>query len=116
MHNADLTAADIVFDMLPEGESDVKDLYEQDIKDGTRLLKHDLPLIGYIADKVDYPFYRMTFPLRKANSKNHWASHLLGRSNARIEEVWHELFFYESEKHYTRWDIKRYKRILHNRL
>jgi Ribosomal protein L11 methyltransferase (PrmA) len=116
MHNADLSEADVIFDMLPEGEYDVEDLYTQDIKNGARLLKHDLPLVGYIADKVDYPFYRMTFPLKKANNKNHWASHVLGKSNARIEDVWHELFFYEGVKHYTKWDIKRYNRILKIRL
>jgi hypothetical protein len=114
--NADLTDADIVFDMLPEREYDFEKLYQASIKKGTRLIKHDLPLIGFIADKIDYPFYRMTFPLKKTPSKNHWASHVLENDHSRIMDLWWELYYYEGERCYSKWDIKRFKRILKRRM
>jgi tRNA A58 N-methylase Trm61 len=55
--NANVFEADIIFDMLPESEHIVEKLYQSNIKKGTRLIKHDLPLIGFLADKIDYPFY-----------------------------------------------------------
>jgi hypothetical protein len=113
--NANLEEADVIFDMLPEDEGDFE-RYQTSIKNGTRLIKHDLPLIGYIADKIDYPFYRMTFPLRKATNKNHWASHVLGDNNATTKDLWWELFYYENEKHYSKRDINRCKRILEKRI
>lgn len=85
--DADLSQADVIFDMLPEGENDFEKIYQSNIRNGTHLVKHDLPLIGFIADKIDYPFYRMRFPLTKAINENLWAEHILGKSNARIEDV-----------------------------
>jgi hypothetical protein len=116
MYHADLNEADVIFAMLPEEEYDFEQLYKTGIRRGTRLIKHDLPLIGYIPDKIDYPFYRMTFPLKKAMHEDHWASKVLVKNNAKIEDVWHELYYYESEKHYTLWDIRRFKKILIKRL
>jgi hypothetical protein len=113
--NANLREADVIFDMLPEDEFDFE-RYQTGIKNGTRLIKHDLPLIGYIADKIDYPFYRMTFPLREASNKKQWASHVLGDNNATTKDLWWELFYYENEKHYTKHDINRCKRILQKRI
>lgn len=84
MYETDLTNADVIFDMLVENASNMRSLYSQKIKTGTRLIKHDLPLLGYLPDKVDYPFYRMSFPLEKARSKSEWASYVLGKENARI--------------------------------
>jgi len=114
--DADLSEADVIFDMLPESESDLESLYHEGIRDGTRLLKHDLPLIGFLPDAVDVPFYRMTFPLTRATSKGQWAAHTLLSKEASPNQVWHELYYFQKEKAYTKWDIKRFQRILNRRL
>lgn len=116
MLNADLTKADVIFSMHAEYANDFKKLWSQKIKKGARLIKHDLPLLGYIPDKVDIPFYRMTFPLKKATSQNHWATSVLRKKNSKISEVWQELAYYEYEKHYRDSDIARIKKILSDRL
>jgi trans-aconitate methyltransferase len=114
--DADLSEANVIFDMLPESECDFESFYLDGIRPGTRLLKHDLPLIGFLPDAVDIPFYRMTFPLTRATSKTEWASRVLFNREARPNDVWHELFYYEHEKRYTKWDIRRFQRILDKRL
>ena len=83
---------------LSEGEFDLQQLFSMNIRNGTRLIKHDLPLVGYLPDRIDYHFYRMTFPLKKALSKNHWATAVLGKRNAHINDVWHELSYYNFTK------------------
>lgn len=105
MYNADLSNADIIFSMHAEYADDFKKLWNQKIRKGTTLIKHDLPVLGYIPDKVDTPFYRMTFPLKKAKNQNHWASTVLEKKDAKISEVWHELYYYDYEKKYTESDL-----------
>jgi hypothetical protein len=98
MYQADLSEADVIFQMHRESEFDLQELFRTNIKNGTRLIKHDLSLLGYLPDRIDYPFYRMTFPLKEALSENHWATVVLGKRNAHINDVWHELFYYNFTK------------------
>jgi len=114
--DADLGPADVIFDMLPESEGDLESLYSEGIRDGTRLLKHDLPLVGIVPDATDIPFYRMTFPLAVATSRNKWAESVLSARNSSPNDVWHELLYYEKEKAYTMWDIRRLERIFEQRI
>ena len=116
MYDSNLKEADVIFDMMPEAEDDMEKLYSKKIRNGTRLIKHDLPLIGYLPDKIDYPFYRMTFPLQKAKSRNQWASKVLQKNNVKISNLWHELYYYEYEKGWSKWDTKRYEKLLSARL
>lgn len=113
---ADLAKADVIFDMMPEGEDDLKDLYSQKIRKGTRLIKHDLPLIGYLPDKIDIPFYRITFPLTLAASRTNWASVVLGRRKAHPIDLWNELYYYQMEKDYSLWEIKSFDKMLRTRI
>lgn len=117
-YEADLSKADVIFDMMPEGRYDLRDLYSRrsNIKAGTRLIKHDLPLIGYLPDKIEIPFYLMKFPLRKAKKKNHWASVILGHGNNTISQLWHELYYYGYEKNYSKKEIEEFASILSNRM
>lgn len=109
---ADLSDANVILDMLPQGSDDHEILYQKNIKIGTRIIKHDLPLIGFIPDRVDYPFYRHTIPLVKARSAREWASKvLLCQQNKSLADVWHELFYYGYEKAYSKWDIKDFMKI-----
>lgn len=112
---ADLNDADIVLDMLPQGSDDVERLYSGGIEDGAKIIKHDLPLIGYMPDKIDYPFYRHSIPLVKAESAGIWASTILNKRKSSLFDVWHELYYYESEKAYSKWDIKDFIKIASNR-
>jgi hypothetical protein len=116
MYEADLSEADVIFQIHSEGEYDLKELYSTNIRNGTRLIKHDLPLVGYLSDRIDYPFYRMTFPLKKALSKNHWAAAVLGKRDAHINDVWHELFYYNFAKGYDKKEIDTFRSILSNRI
>lgn len=113
---ANLSNADVIFDMLSETPQDLQKLYKQKIKDGARLIKHDLPLIGYLPDVVDYPFYKMTFPLNMGRSRNEWAAKVLGKENVSSTDVWHEIFHYQFTKGYDRKDIIRLKRMLSKRI
>jgi SAM-dependent methyltransferase len=112
----DLSKADVIFDMLPEYKADLKKYLNKKIKHGTRLIKHDLPLIAYLPDKVDIPFYRMKFPLVMAKNRTQWASKVLEMKNAKVSDVWHDLYYYQYEKTRTKWDIYRFEKILTERL
>jgi hypothetical protein len=96
--------------------NDLQELYNTNIRNGTRLIKHDLPLIGYLPDIVDYPFFRMTFPLKKALSKNQWAAAVLGKRDAHINDLWYELFYYNFAKGYDKKEINTFRSILSNRI
>ena len=117
MYDADLSKADVILDTMPESEDDLKDLYSKpNIRAGTRLVKHDLPLLGFLPDKVDYPFYLMTFPVTKAKDKNQWASAILERKNVTPKDVWHELYYYSYQRAYSKSQLKSFGRILSCRL
>jgi hypothetical protein len=116
MYQADLSEADVIFHIHSETKFDLQELYNTNIRNGTRLIKHDLPLVGYLPDRIDYPFYRMTFPLKKALSKNHWATAVLGKRDAHINDVWHELFYYNFVKGYDKKEIDTFRSILSNRI
>lgn len=116
MYEANLYDADVIFDMMPAGKDDFENLYSQKIRNGTRLIKHDLPLIGYVPDKIDYPFYRMTFPLKKSKTRSSWASSVLLQRNMKPENVWHELHYYQYEKAYSLSEIRAYKEMLSKRI
>ena len=115
-NDSDLRKADVLLDMLPESADDYSFLVERGIKEGARLVKHDLPMIGFLPDKVDIPFYMMTFPFRRAKSKSEWAAAVLQRKDVSVLDVGHELYYYQHEKSYSKWDIKRFERTLSMRM
>ena len=65
------------------------------------------PFLGYLPDRIDYPFYRMTFSQGKAINKSQWASIVLDKKKASIEEVWRELFYYDFTKRFYRVIVKK---------
>lgn len=107
----DFSKADVILSTLPEYYNDVELFCKQKIKKGTRLIRHDLPIIGYLPINIDIPFYLMTFPLKKAKNSKHWASAVLQRKNVRLNDVWHELHYYDYERKYSKWDINRFKKM-----
>jgi hypothetical protein len=118
MYGADLSKADVIFDMMSEGKGDYRGLYSRGagIRSGTRLIKHDLPLIGFLPDKVELPFYLMRFPLRKAESQDQWASSVLGEPDGTVAKLWHELSYYYYEKRYSKGEILHFQVMLSRRL
>lgn len=118
MYDADLGQADAILDMMPEGKNDLNDLYGErsGIKDGTKLIKHDLPLVGYLPDKADLPFYRMVFPLRNARTRDEWAQAVLCDCEGTVDRLWHELRYYCMEKAYAKWEIKEFDSMLRRRV
>jgi hypothetical protein len=115
MNDADLSRADVIFSMLPEHDEDYETFVQNGIRSGTRLIKHDLPLLGFKFDAVDYPFYRMDFPFKLVANADQWASSVLGKERCSINDLWLELYYYGYEKGYTKWDINRFKRIISKR-
>lgn len=118
MYEADLSKACVIFDMIPEGRDDYGALYgkRSKIKAGTRLIKHDLPLIGFLPDRIELPFYLMEYPFRKALGRQEWAQSVLLLPGATPEDLWHELYFYGYEKLYGRSEIRDFKAMLLNRV
>jgi hypothetical protein len=118
MYDADLSKADVIFDMMPEGRDDHASLYGRKggIREGTKLIKHDLPLIGFLPDKVELPFYLMRYPFRKASSRDEWARSVLGEKDATPDDVWRELYYYGKEKLYSKKEIEDFDSMLRSRV
>lgn len=116
MKNADLSRADVILAMHPEDVEDYDYFSKSGIRRGTRLLKHDLPLLGFDFDDVDYPFYLMRFPLRKMRTAQQWAAKVMGRDVRSLQDVWQELYYYGYEKAYDKSEVKNFDRILRLRM
>ncbi len=115
IRDADLDKANVILSMLSESEEDYEEVFKDNIRPGTRLIKHDLPLLGFNYDKVDYPFYLTRFPLRRMRSPEAWASRVMERPVRSVQELWQELFYYQ-EKGYAKSDVKRFEKILKSRI
>src|SRR5208282_5890125 len=89
INEADFSKADVIFHMLPESDEDYEALVQNGIRVGATLVKHDLPLLGFLPKAVDYPFYTLNYPFGLASSADAWASILLNRK-AELGELWHE--------------------------
>ena len=118
MYEADLGKADVIFDMMPEERDDFRLLYgkKAGIREGTKLVKHDLPLIGFLPDRVELPFYLMVYPFRKAPSRDEWAKSVLIESEATADDLWHELYYYSYEKRYAKDEIRDFRKMLRDRV
>lgn len=118
MYDADLSKADVIFDMMPEGRDDFASLYggKSGIKQGTRLIKHDLPLIGILPDRVELPFYLMKYPFRKASNRDEWVRSVLGEEDVTPNDLWRELYYYGHSKLYSRKEIEDFDLMLKNRV
>jgi hypothetical protein len=110
-NKGDLSEADVILDMLAQGRDDYEKLYSAGIKEGAKIIKHDLPLIGFMPDKVDYPFYKHSVPLLEARNAANWASIVLGFEGTTLHDVWHELRFCGYEKACSKWEIRDFMKI-----
>lgn len=115
-YDADFSEADVIFDMMLEGKEDFKKLYSNKLKKGTRVIKHDLPLIGYIPDKIAFPFYMTKFPFRKARTKDQWAREVMQDHTVTISDLWHELYYYRYEKLYSKAEIEEFDSLLRRKM
>jgi len=116
MKNADLSGADVILSMHPEDEEDYDYFSKSRVRSGTRLIKHDLPLLGFDFDDVDYPFYLIRFPLRRMRTAGQWASKVMGRDLGSLQDLWHELLYYGHEKGYEKPEVRTFDRILRLRV
>ena len=116
MKNADLSGADVILSMHPEDEEDYDYFFKSRVRSGTRLIKHDLPLLGFDFDDVDYPFYLIRFPLRRMRTAGQWASKVMGRDLGSLQDLWHELLYYGHEKGYEKPEVRTFDRILRLRV
>ena len=116
MKNADLSGADVILSMHPEDEEDYDYFFKSRVRSGTRLIKHDLPLLGFDFDDVNYPFYLIRFPLRRMRTAGQWASKVMGRDLGSLQDLWHELLYYGHEKGYEKPEVRTFDRILRLRV
>jgi predicted RNA methylase len=116
LYDADLSNADVILDMLPESNEDFKKIYANKLRVGTRVIKHNIPLIGYLPDDVVFPFYLMKFPFRKAKTKDQWAKEIMQDDTVTILDLWHELYYYQYEKGYSKKEIEDFDSLLGKRL
>ncbi len=116
MKSADLSRADVILAMHLEEEEDHDRFSTSGIRKGTRLIKHDLPLIGIDFDGVDNPFYLIRFPFRKMQSPEAWVAKVMGRNGASPQDLWHELYYYRYEKRYDKSEVRSFDRILRLRM
>lgn len=115
-YDADYSKPDVIFDMMPEDKDDFKKLYSKKLKKGIRVIKHNLPLVGYLPDKVESPFYLMKHPFRKARNKNQWARAVMQDSHVTISDLWYELYYYQYEKFYSKDEIEEFDSLLRKRV
>lgn len=113
LSEAELNKADIILNMHMEFKEDYELLFSKITRPGIKIIKHDLPIIGYIPDIIDHPFYIHRTPLRKAKSKEEWCPYI-GFKNE--QELWHELYYYQYQKGYTKNDIRRFDKMLNERI
>jgi hypothetical protein len=93
----DYSKVTVVYNSLNEDDDEIP-LYGERFntrKHSLKIVKKDLPLVGYVPvsrseECADCWFFLMRAPLSKyrIGSKNKWAVSLLGRSNATIEDVY----------------------------
>lgn len=69
----------------------------------------------FLPDRADFPFYRMTYPLKKAKNPEEWASAVLGRKNVMPKDVWHELYYCSYNRTYEKTQLEAFHRILSRR-
>jgi SAM-dependent methyltransferase len=74
--NANFKDATIVYNGLMEDENTLEK-YENTLRKGCRLITLASPPVSLMPNKVDYPFYLMTFPFTKASTDDEWSSAVL---------------------------------------
>src|SRR5207245_11624423 len=114
--NVDLDEDDVILYKHPKDQEDYDYFSKSQVLSGTRLIKHDLSLIGFDFDDVDYPFYLIQFPLRRMRTAGQWASKVMGRDLRSLQYLWHELLYYGYEKGYEKPEVKTFDRILRLRV
>ena len=90
-HMYDYSDATVVYHSLEEMEEDVA-FYKHRLDKKVRIVRKDLPLVGYEPISVnredpDCWFFLHRFPLKRVRSKDSWARLVLGRDEASIDDV-----------------------------
>lgn len=80
------------------------------------MIKHDLPLIGFLPDRVELPFYLMRYPFKKASSRDEWVRSVLREKDATPNDLWRELYYYGYEKLYSKNEIQDFASALKSRV
>ncbi len=85
--------ATVVYDSFIEEDDDEIDFYkDRFITKKLRVIKKDLPLVGYEPyranrDHIDSWFFMHKFPLKKVRNRDQWAKLVMGREDAVIGDV-----------------------------
>jgi SAM-dependent methyltransferase len=94
MENPDLDYSDatVVYHSLEEEEHDLEFYRENFRVKRIRLVKKDLPLVGYLPAATSREsnscwFFVMKFPLRRAKNESEWCSGVLGKPDVGLKDV-----------------------------
>ena len=88
----DYKKATVAYDSLIERKEDIA-FYKKRLSKRVKLIKKDLPLVGYKPAAVSRKsntcwFFLMRFPLVKVRNKNEWASYVLGKKGCTMKSVY----------------------------
>ena len=84
--------ATIVYDSLGQTEDDIT-FYKKRLRKSVRLVKKDLPLVGYRPTGVSRNskgcwFFLMRFPLKRVRSETQWCYYVLGKKGKKMKDVY----------------------------
>lgn len=91
VNDFDISDATIVYNSLNEEEDEIELYKEQFGNKRVKILKKDIPLVGYqfITDRSnsDCWLFLTSYPLKRVKSKKLWAQMVLGKADATVEDV-----------------------------
>lgn len=101
----DFSDGSIVYNSLEEDEKDIKFYRERLNWKKVKIIKKDIPLVGYESkanrDNNDCWFFMMKFPFKRIKNKNKWASSVLGKDDSTVDKVY-EYYKTLLEKRYVK--------------
>lgn len=101
----DFSDGSIVYYSLEEDENDME-FYKKRLNwKKVKLIKKDIPLVGYESKanraNNDCWFFMMRFPFKRIKDKNMWASSVMGKDNSTVDDVY-EYYKTLLEKRYVK--------------
>lgn len=102
----DYRNATVVYDSFEEYDKEIVFYRSRFAVKHLRVVKKDLPFVGYAPTKASRVgrtwFFRMDFPLHRIRKKSAWASLVLDRPNATLEDVYEYYRFALSKRGISR--------------
>lgn len=119
----DISNATVVYNSLVEEDNSEVMYYRNQLVDNVKIIKKDLPLVGYTTIRANRNssrcwFFLMKTPLRKykIKSKKKWSQLVLGKENVSIDDVYNYYRKVWKRRGEKRFDINYLKKLVKKRL